>query len=176
MTTWGQAGSPPLLARMIGWTSVLTTSTSKPMEPSRSDTNFCAPLMPSLNLESVETLGKRMNSFSFSTASNIRTPCGMRRCLPIPKLRNPSGSVPEMPDPRKHHGDAALVRRLDDLGVADRSPRLDGRRGARLRGRDQAVREWKQRLASPAFQTAMRELSTRDIWPAPIPSVRSPRQ
>ena len=29
------------------------------------------------------------------------------------------------------------------------------------------------RPASPAFQIAMREASTRDIWPAPMPSVRS---
>ena len=34
----------------------------------------------------------------------------------------------------------------------------------------------KSSFASPAFQTAMRELSTRAIWPAPMPSVCSPRQ
>ncbi len=67
MMTWGQEGSPPLLARTIGWQSVGTTSTLNPIEPRSSQTNFRAPSIPSLNFLSVETLGKRMNSFSLST-------------------------------------------------------------------------------------------------------------
>src|SRR4051812_3319276 len=57
---------------MIGCRSVLTTSTLKPSEASNPETNSWAPFMPSLNFESVDTLGWRMNSFSFSTGSNIR--------------------------------------------------------------------------------------------------------
>ena len=41
--------------------------------------------MPSRNFESVETLGCRMNSFSFSTGSNIRRPCPFHRPPPIGK-------------------------------------------------------------------------------------------
>src|SRR5450755_551378 len=119
MMTWGQLGSPALLARTIGWMSVLTTSTVNPMDPRRSETNFWDPCIPSLNFESVETLGKRMNSFSFSTGSNMRPRCAMPRRLPIP---NRPRSVPEMAYSREHHRHSPIVGGLDDLVVADRAP------------------------------------------------------
>src|SRR5208283_12920 len=147
MTTWGQPGSPPLLARTIGWTSVFTTSTSKPIEARSPDTNPWAPAIPSLKLGSVETLGKRMNSFSFSTGSNIRTPCAMSPFLPIQNRANPRPSVPEVTDPGEHHGHTPLVGGAYDLGVSDRSAGLDGRRGAGVGGRDEAVREREKGLA-----------------------------
>src|SRR5471030_3048435 len=52
-----------------------------------------------------------------------------------------------MPDSREYHGHAALVGRLDDLGVAERSAWLDRRRGARVRSGDEAVGKGKERLA-----------------------------
>src|SRR5580698_466223 len=94
-------------------------STAKPMPVRRSVTKACAPRIPSLNFGSVETLGWRMNSFSFSTGSNM----GMVL-------------VAEMPDAGEDHGDAAFVGRGDDLGIADRAAGLDGGGRARLGRRD----------------------------------------
>jgi hypothetical protein len=92
--------------------------------------------------------------------------------------------MPEVAFPGQNHGQAALVGRLDHLFVAHRATRLDGRRCARGGSGNQSVGNGKKaslatalpakgKPASPAFHTAIRTESTRDIWPAPIPSVRS---
>ena len=89
----------------------------------------------------------------------------------------------------EHHGDAVLVGGGDDLVVAHRAARLDDGGGAGLDGREQAVGEGEegvrgddralgQRLGQAgglggvdALRAAMREESTRLIWPAPMPTV-----
>src|SRR5450432_2862527 len=144
MMTWGHDGSPPRVARTIGCMSVFTTSTLKPIDLRSSETKACDPCIPSLNFESVETLGKRMNSFSFSTGSNMRPRCAMPRRLPIP---NRPRSVPEMAYSREHHRHSPIVGGLDDLVVADRAPGLYGCRRAGLGGRDQPVRKREEGLA-----------------------------
>ena len=58
-----------------------------------------------------------------------------------------AGSVPEMADAREDHCHAALVRRLDHFFVANRTARLNRRRGPCIRGRDQAIRKRKERFA-----------------------------
>src|SRR5580658_8039274 len=107
MTTCGQDGSPPRSAQTIGCRAVGTTSTANPREASRPEMNSCAPRIPSRHLGSAETLGCRMNSLSFSTGSNM------------------AGSVAEMADAGEDHRQAALVRRLDHGGVAERAAGLD---------------------------------------------------
>ena len=92
--------------------------------------------------------------------------------------------MPEVAVASEDHRHAFVVRGLDDLGVAHGSTGLDRSGGASLGGGDESVGEWEKgvtandaaferKARSWAFQTAMREASTRDIWPAPIPSVRS---
>ena len=97
--------------------------------------------------------------------------------------------MPEVPHAGEHHGDAVLVGGGDHLVVAHRAARLDHRRGAGLGRREQAVGEGEegvrgddralgQRLGQAgrlgrvlALRAAMREESTRLIWPAPMPTV-----
>ena len=98
--------------------------------------------------------------------------------------------MPEVPGAGEHHREAGLVGGLDDLVVAHRAAGLDHRRRASLGCRQQPVREREERIrrddgafretlragrlpsaASAAFQAAMREESTRLIWPAPMPTV-----
>ena len=92
--------------------------------------------------------------------------------------------VLEMPAAGKNHRHAFLVGGGNHVFVSDAPTRLDGRRRTCVCGSNQAIRKGKnaseateepsrERPASPAFQTAIRELSTRDIWPAPRPKVRS---
>jgi hypothetical protein len=92
-------------------------------------------------------------------------------------------SMPEMADSGEDHRKPPLVGRSDHLIIAHRSAGLDGCGSPRFGCRDETVGErekgirataepWRSSPASPAFQTAIFELSTRDIWPAPIPSVR----
>ena len=94
-----------------------------------------------------------------------------------------------MPVAGEHHGEAGLVGGLDHLVVAHRAAGLDHRGGAGLRRGEEPVREGEEGVggddralgealrrppafaASPAFQAAMREESTRLIWPAPMPTV-----
>ena len=91
--------------------------------------------------------------------------------------------MPEVPRAGEGHGHVPFVRRRNDFRVAYRTARLNRRRCARFRRRNQAVREreksiaanhaaFQRKPASPAFHTAMRLESTRLIWPAPVPSVR----
>ena len=105
-----------------------------------------------------------------------------------------AGSVPEVADAGEHHRDAGGVGGCDDLGVAARAAGLDRRGGAgpdrrfepvgerveRVRGDDRAALSpapARPALAavSAAFWAAMRTLSTRLIWPAPMPTVAPPR-
>ena len=88
----------------------------------------------------------------------------------------------------EHHRDAALVRGGDHLVVAHAAARLDhgdravvgddveavAKRKERV-GRDDRAGE-RQARAAAALIAAMRVESTRLIWPAPMPSVRSPAQ
>ena len=155
--------------------SVFTTSTLKPSEPRRPVTKSCAPAMPSLNLESVETLGKRMNSFSFSMASNIAAKLARAGAPANPEPA--AALVAEMADAGEDHGHVPLVGGVDDLRVAERPAGLDGRGGSRVRRGDETVREREEGLArdgralqvegpaSPAFQTAILELSTAPSGP-----------
>ena len=92
--------------------------------------------------------------------------------------------VLEIPAAGKNHRHAFLVGGGNRVFVSDAPARLDGRSRTCVCGGNQAIRKGKnaseategtfeERLASPAFQTAIRELSTRDICPAPTPKVRS---
>src|ERR1043165_2387015 len=47
ITRCGRLFSPSRCAKIIGWRSVFATSTLKPREPSRPETNSCAPFIPS---------------------------------------------------------------------------------------------------------------------------------
>jgi hypothetical protein len=95
-------------------------------------------------------------------------------------------SMPEMPVAGEDHGHAGGVGGGDDFLVADGAAGLDAGGGSGVDGGLQAVGKGnmaseatmlplRSSPASLAFQTAMREESTRLIWPAPMPSVRSVR-
>ena len=97
--------------------------------------------------------------------------------------------MPEVADAGEDHGEAGFVGGRDDLVVAHRAAGLDDGGGAGFGGGQQAVGEGEegvggddralgQRLGRPAalaasgaLQAAMRALSTRLIWPAPMPTV-----
>jgi hypothetical protein len=97
--------------------------------------------------------------------------------------------VPEVAETGEHHGEAGRVGGGDDLLVPQGSARLDDRRRAGIDGGLKAVGEGEEGVrggdrapppsftasfavaASSAFQAAIREESTRLIWPAPTPSV-----
>ena len=93
--------------------------------------------------------------------------------------------MPEMTDAGEDHGHFAFVGGGDHFVVAHGAARLNRGRRAGFGGGDQAVGKREKGVArhraalaargplSCAFQTAMREASTRDICPAPIPRVRS---
>ena len=95
-------------------------------------------------------------------------------------------SMPEMPHAREHHRDACRVGGGDHLGVAQRAAGLDDGGGAGFDRRDQSVGEREERVggddrassrgsrpaaASLAFCAATRAELTRDICPAPTPTV-----
>ena len=101
--------------------------------------------------------------------------------------------MPEVADSGEYHRDSGAVGGCDHLGVAARAAGLDRRGGAgldrrfepvgerveRVRGDDRA---WVAGSGRPAFAAvsaalwaAMRTLSTRLIWPAPMPTVAPPR-
>ena len=105
-----------------------------------------------------------------------------------------AGSVPEVAEPGEHHRDPGAVGGFDHLrrrGASRRagSPRWR-RPGSPLRARRRTGRRRPTRrpsllspapampalaAASAAFCAAMRTLSTRLIWPAPMPTVAPPR-
>ena len=77
------------------------------------------------------------------------------------------------------HGDAKAVGGGDDFGVADRASGLDDGGGAGLGDGFEAVGERKEGVGGgdvpargrTAFMAPKRAASTRDIWPAPMPTV-----
>ena len=121
-----------------------------------------------------KTLNTRGDCASFHASACSRPPEPMTRIFIL---------VAEMPDAGKYHGDALLVRRGDDFGVAHAAAGLDDRRarrparrrrGRRGTGRTHRRRRPSPRASSPAFCAlieAMRAESTRLICPAPTPSV-----
>src|SRR5690606_3493600 len=99
---------------------------------------------------------------------------------PGPREPGPAGpgewppSVLEVPLPGEDHGEALLVRGLDDLLVADRAAGLDHRGRARRRGGVEAVAEREERIrrARPTDRAARRLLG----GDAPrVPAVLLPR-
>ena len=92
----------------------------------------------------------------------------------------PSRLVAEVPYPGEHDGHASGLGRGQDLVVALRAAGVDHRGAARRRrrprarrgtGRTRRRRAPRRRARSPALRTAIQDASTRDIWPAPIPTV-----
>src|SRR5262245_35177393 len=69
-----------------------------------------------------------------TTAPTGTSPCASDLRASASASRMKSSSVPEMPHPRKDHGDAEAVRRGDHLLVAHRSAGLDEGGRAVLRG------------------------------------------
>ena len=100
-----------------------------------------------------------------------------------------NASVPEVPHSGEHHRQARLVGGGDHFVVADRAARLDHRGRAGLDRGEQAVGEGEEGVRGdrradrarlgPAVRlgrflglgAAMRALSRRFIWPAPMPAV-----
>ena len=60
------------------------------------------------------------------------------------RRRRPARLMPEMPDAGEDHGDAVIVRGLDDVVVAHRTARLNHRRRAGLDCHEKSVREWEE--------------------------------
>ena len=88
-------------------------------------------------------------------------------------------AVAEVADSGEDHGDAELVGGCDDFGVADGAAGLDDGGGAGLGDGFEAVGEWEEGVGGgdaagegrTAFMAPKRAASTRDIWPAPMPTV-----
>ena len=96
----------------------------------------------------------------------------------------------EVPNAGKYHGDSGAIRGVDYFLVTHRPARLDDRRDPGLDGRLDAVGEGKKASEastdpivgdrgspaalplSAAFAAAILTLSTRLIWPAPMPTGR----
>ena len=86
----------------------------------------------------------------------------------------------------ENHRDPVLVGRRDDLGIAQRAARLNHGLDAEFGGGVQPVAERKERIrgqrralqrqagSSAAFIAAILLLTTRLIWPAPMPTVPGP--
>jgi len=90
----------------------------------------------------------------------------------------------EMPPSGEDHSNVVVVRCPYHLIVADGSARLDDGGGTGMHRFQEAIGKGEKRIGShrrsmevdpcvPALSAAIRAESTRDIWPAPTPSVRS---
>ena len=110
------------------------------------------------------------------------TPPSLRRILLSFMAASLGGtaSVTEVARAGEHDRHPPLLGRRQDLLVAPRPSRVDHGRAARRRprprarrgtGRTRRRRPPRPRARSPALRAAIHDESTRDIWPAPTPTV-----